>query len=145
MAKKRVFLDECLGREEISGLFGSRAHIYTANDLGVTATEDTRVISKAFEKKCLIITANKDFVDFYKNHPARKSGAFFYGLIFLAPSKSLSRRDQLKKALREIEWTETRRHDDLITVYADAATRHERLCHPGCAKQFEEGEQGFRR
>ncbi len=144
VAKKRVFLDECLGREELGNLFGSKAHVYTAKDLGVTGKEDTRVIRGAVDKKCLIITVNKDFVDYYKNHPYRK-GSFFYGLIFLGPSKTLSRREQLKKALREMSWAETCDHDDLITVYADGTTRHERLCHPECAKEFEQMEEGSRR
>lgn len=143
MAKKRVFLDECLGREELGGLFGAKSHVYTAKDLGVTGKEDTRVITQAVHKKCLIITVNKDFVDFYKDHPERK-GSFFYGLIFLGPSKTLSRAKQLRKALREMSWAESCDHDDLITVYADGSTRHERLCHPECAKEFAESEEGSR-
>ena len=144
MPKKRVFFDECLGREELGALFGSKAHIYTAMDLGVTGKEDTRVITKALEKKCLIVTVNKDFVDFYKDHPLRK-GSFFYGLIFLGASKIRSRAEQLKKALSEIAWADTRDHDDLITVYADGTSRHERLCHPECAEEFEKERQGARR
>jgi hypothetical protein len=144
MPKKRVFFDECLGREELGGLFGSKAHIYTAKDLGVTGTEDTRVITRALERKCLIVTVNKDFVDFYKKHPLRK-GSFFYGLIFLRPSKRLSRVEQLKRALTEIAWADTRDHDDLITVYADGTSHHERLCHPECAEEFEREGLGSRR
>jgi hypothetical protein len=135
MAKKRVFLDECLGREELGHLFGNKAHVYSARDLGVTGKEDIRVIDGAVAKKCLIVTVNKDFLDYYRNHP-RRHGTFFYGLIFLRPSKTLSRSQQLKKALRETVWSETRDHDDLITVYADGRSFHERLCHPECAKEF---------
>lgn len=45
----------------------------------------------------------------------------------------------------EIAWTDTRDHDDLVTVYADGTSRHERLCHPECAQEFEKAEQGSRR
>jgi hypothetical protein len=136
MAKKRVFLDECLGREELGHLFGTKAHVYSARDLGVTGKEDIRVIDGAVAKKCLIVTVNKDFLDYYRNHPRRRQGTFFYGLIFLRPSKTLSRSQQLKKALRETAWSETRDHDDLVTVYADGRSFHERLCHPECAEEF---------
>lgn len=145
MAKKRVFLDECVGREELAGLFGRKAHIYTARDLGVTGKEDTTVITRAIEKKCLIVTVNKDFLTFYKNHPHRKMSFFFYGLIFLSPSKTLTRRQQLQKALQETAWAETRDHDDLIIVHADGRSRHQRLCHPECAKEFEEQERNAKR
>jgi hypothetical protein len=64
MAKKRVFLDECVGREELAGLFGRKVHIYTARDLGVTGKEDTTVITRAIEKKRLIVMVNKDFLTF---------------------------------------------------------------------------------
>jgi predicted nuclease of predicted toxin-antitoxin system len=67
MAKKRVFLYECVGHDELAGLFGRKAHTYTARDLGVTGKEDTTVITRAIEKKCLIVTVNKDFLAFYKN------------------------------------------------------------------------------
>jgi hypothetical protein len=53
VAKKRVSLDESLGREELASLFGPTAHIYTAQDLGVTGKDDTRVIRRAVGKKCL--------------------------------------------------------------------------------------------
>lgn len=136
MAKKRVFLDECLGREELESAFGAKAHVYTAKDLGVRGKEDIRVIDAAVAKKCLIVTVNKDFLDYYRNHPRRR-GTFFYGLIFLRPSKTLSRAKQLHKALKEMAWVETRDHDDLIIVHADGNTTHERLCHPECAREFE--------
>ena len=73
--KKRVFLDECCS--ELGSVFGQKAHVYTAKDLGVTGKEDLSVIDKAFEKKCLIVTVNKDFVAYYRNHPLRKNGWFF--------------------------------------------------------------------
>jgi len=68
--KKRIFLDECCS--DLGSVFGPKAHVYTAKDLGVTGKEDVSVIEKAFDKKCLIVTANKDFVDYYRNHPRRK-------------------------------------------------------------------------
>lgn len=134
--KKRVFLDECCG--ELGSVFGSKAHVYTAADLGVTGIEDPRVIDKAFEKKCMIVTVNIDFVDYYRNHPSRrgKHGTYFYGLIFLKHSNLLPRRKQLEIAMRGIAWDDTRQHDDLIRVAADGRTRHERLCHVECAKEF---------
>src|ERR1039458_3505588 len=117
--KKRVFLDECCG--ELVSVFGSKAHVYTAADLGVTGIEDPRVIDKAFEKKCMIVTVNIDFVDYYRNHPSRrgKHGTYFYGLIFLKHSNLLPRRKQLEIAMRGIAWDDTRQHDDLIRVAAD--------------------------
>ncbi|HEX3437572.1 MAG TPA: DUF5615 family PIN-like protein [Pseudacidobacterium sp.] len=131
MAKKRVFLDECCS--ELISVFGEKAHIYTVNDLELRGKEDLRVIDKAFEKKCLIVTVNKDFLDYYRNHPQRKRGVYFYGLIFLKHSSKLTRKQQLRLALKETAWAETRDHDDLITVSAEGKTKHERLCHPECA------------
>jgi hypothetical protein len=134
MAKKRVFLDECCG--EFGPVFGAKAHVYTAKDLGVAGIEDTRVIDSAVDQKCLIVTVNRDFVQYYRDHPRRKSGEFFYGLIFLNPSKTLSRIGQLKRAVKSMAWNETRQHDDLVFVAGDGKTRHERLCHPECAAEF---------
>jgi hypothetical protein len=110
----------------------AKAHVYSAKELGVTGKEDARVIERAFAKKCLIVTVNKDFVDYYRNHPLRKAknGQFFYGLIFLKPSRQLARKKQLQIALADIAWRDTREHDDLIRVSASGRTRHERLCHP---------------
>ncbi|MFZ0797237.1 MAG: DUF5615 family PIN-like protein [Terriglobales bacterium] len=138
--KKRVFLDECCG--ELGPVFGTKAHVYTASDLGVKGTEDPRVIDKAFEKKCMIVTVNADFVDYYRNHPRRKgkNGQYFYGLIFLKHSSQLPRKRQLEIAMRDIAWEDTRQHDDLIRVSADGRTRHERLCHPECAREFPKSE-----
>lgn len=142
MAKKRVFLDECVS--DLGHVFGAKAHVYTARDLGVTGKEDTRVIEKAFQLKCLIVTVNKDFLDYYYNHPRRKgkNGVYFYGLIFLKSSKQLTREKQLRLALKTMEWDDTRQHDDLVRVSATGKTRHERLCHPECAAEFpkEQGE-----
>uniref|UniRef100_E6PX91 Uncharacterized protein n=1 Tax=mine drainage metagenome TaxID=410659 RepID=E6PX91_9ZZZZ len=54
----------------------------------------------------------------------------------MKPSKIMSRQAQLKAALKEIVWGETRQHDDLIFVSAEGKTRHERLCHPECAAEL---------
>lgn len=138
MAKKRVFLDECCGEDGLITCFPGKAHVYVAADFGVRGKEDTAVIDKAIKRGCLIITVNKDFVDYYRNHIRRKgkNGMYFYGLIFLKPSKTRTRREQLQAALKEIAWEDTREHDDLIYVSAEGKTRHERLCHPECAAEF---------
>lgn len=138
MAKKRVFLDECCGEADLRGCFPPKAHVYVAADFGARGKEDPAVIDEAIKRGCLIITVNRDFVDYYRNHVRRKgkNGMYFYGLIFLKPSKVKTRRDQLQKALKEIAWEETRDHDDLVVVSATGKTRHERLCHPECAAEF---------
>jgi hypothetical protein len=136
--KKRVFLDECCGEDDLKDCFPPKAHVYRAKDFGVRGKEDPTVIDHAIKRGCLIITVNKDFVDYYRNHAYRKgkSGTFFYGLIFLKPSKTMSRQAQLSVALKEIAWTETRQHDDLVFVSAEGRTKHQRLCHPECAVSF---------
>jgi hypothetical protein len=140
MARKRVFLDEC--NSDLRHVFGPREHVYTARDLGVNGREDLRVIDKAVAYKCLIVTVNKDFLDYYRDHPRRKGkkGTFFYGLIFLKPSKLLTRERQLRIALKDIAWEETRKHDDVVRVSATGRTRHERLCHTECAAAFSKEE-----
>jgi len=137
MAKKRVFLDECCG-EDLRSCFPPKAHVFTAKDLGVTGKEDTKVIDKAITRHCLIVTVNKDFLDYYRSHPLRqgKKATFFYGLIFLKFSQSLTKKQQLGNALRSIAWEESRQHDDLIVVSASGKTKHERLCHTDCAAEF---------
>ena len=145
MAKKRVFLDECCGEDDLKDCFPAKAHVYKAGDFGVRGKEDPTVIDHAIKRGCLIITVNKDFIDYYRNHPLRKgrNGTFFYGLIFLKPSNIMSRQAQLKSALKEIAWTETREHDDLIFVSAECKTRHQRLCHPECAAEFPVDQTGW--
>lgn len=93
MAKKRVFLDECCSEDDLKGCFPSKSHVYTARDFGISGKEDPTVIDYAIRRGCLIITVNRDFIDYYRNHPSRKgkSGTFFYGLIFLKASKIMSR------------------------------------------------------
>jgi len=138
MAKKRIFLDECCGEDGLRSCFPDKSHVYVAADFGVRGKEDPTVIDQAIDRRCLIITVNKDFVEYYRNHSRRKGkkGTFFYGLIFLKPSKFRNRREQLQIALRDISWGDTRQHDDLIFVSANGQTRHERLCHPECAAEF---------
>jgi Domain of unknown function (DUF5615) len=146
VAKKRVFLDECCGEDDLKSCFPVKSHVYVAADFGVRGKEDTTVIDRAIERGCLIITVNKDFVDYYRRHPRRKgkNGTFFFGLLFLKPSKIMTRREQLQAALRDIAWNDTRQHDDLIYVSAEGKTRHIRLCHPECAAEFpaDQGEWG---
>ena len=136
-----MFLDECNG--DLGHVFGPRDHVYTARDFGVTGREDLRVIDEAVKRKCLIVTVNKDFLPYYRHHPMRrgKRGVYGYGLIFLKPSKKLTREQQLRRAIRALEWDDTRQHDDLVLVSADGRTKLERLCHPQCAAEFPE-EQG---
>lgn len=138
VAKKRVFLDECCGDEDLKRCFPVKSHVYVAADFGVRGKEDPTVIDRAIRRRCLIVTVNKDFVEYYRNHARRrgKKGTFFFGLIFLKPSKVMTRREQLQAALRDVAWNETRQHDDLIYVSAEGKTRHERLCHPECAAEF---------
>jgi len=112
--------------------------VYTAKDFGISGKEDARVIDEAFRRKCLIVTVNNDFLQYYRKHPMRagKRGVYGYGLIFLKASKQLTREQQLRVAVRAVEWADTREHDDLVWVSADGKTRLERLCHPECAAEF---------
>ena len=114
MAKKRVFLDECCS-QDLRDCFPAKSHVYVAKDLGVSGKEDTRVIDGAITKGCFIVTVNKDFLGYYRDHPLRKgkSGKYFYGLMFLKPSKSLTKKEQLKRALKSLEWEETRGHHEI--------------------------------
>ncbi len=70
MARKRIFLDECNG--ELGCVFGPKDHIHTAKDFGISGKEDTRAIDEAVKRKCTIVTVNKDFVRYYRDHPMRK-------------------------------------------------------------------------
>jgi hypothetical protein len=136
MARKRIFLDEC--NSDLRPVFGPKDHVYTAKDFGITGKEDPKAIDAAVQKKCSIVTVNKDFVDYYRSHPMRKGkwGKYGYGLIFLKHSKLFSRAEQLRRGIRALEWEDTRDHDDLVWVSADGRTRLERLCHEECAKEF---------
>src|SRR5258708_17909484 len=132
MPKLRVLLDENLGAN-VEKAFSKKVPVYTVTDFGVRRAEDRIVIEKAVAKKCLIVTANKDFVDHYKKHHWRdgRDGRFFYGLIFLKHSTTLTRLQQLKRAAKKINYL----HDDLITVSATGAVKCERLCGFDCASE----------
>jgi hypothetical protein len=136
MARKRIFLDEC--NSDLAHVFGPKDHVYTARDFGISGKKDPRAIDAAVKRKCLIVTVNKDFLDYYRDHPMRKGkwGKYGYGLIFLKPSKQLTREQQLRIAVRSLEWDDTREHDDLVWVSADGRTRLARLCHEDCAAEF---------
>jgi len=136
MARKRIFLDEC--NSDLGHVFGTKDHVYTAKDFGISGKEDPRAIDAAVKRKCSIVTVNRDFLDFYRDHPMRKGkwGKYGYGLIFLKPSKQLTRDEQLRRGIRALEWDDTREHDDLVWVSADGRTRLERLCNEECAKEF---------
>ena len=138
MPKKRIFLDECNGDRSLRCVFGPKDHVFTAQDFGIQGKNDPKVIDAAVRQKCTIVTVNRDFVDYYRDHPMRngKRGKYGYGLIFLKPSKALTRVEQLRRGVRALEWEDTRDHDDLVWVSADGRTRLERLCHGECAKEF---------
>jgi hypothetical protein len=81
MARKRIFLDEC--NSDLGHVFAPKDHVYTAKDFGITGKEDLKAIDAAVKKKCSIVTVNKDFLDYYRDHPMRKGkwGKYGYGLI----------------------------------------------------------------
>ncbi len=97
MPKKRIFLDECNGDPNLRRVFAPKDHVFTAEDFGIRGKKDPKVIDAAVKEKCTIVTVNKDFVDYYRSHPMRKGkwGKYGYGLIFLKPSKQLTREEQL--------------------------------------------------
>ena len=136
MARKRIFLDECCS--DLRSVFGPKDHVYTARDFGIAGKEDSPVIDEAVKRKCTIVTVNKDFLTYYRDHPMRRGkwGKYGYGLIFLKNSHKLSRKRQLRAGVRAVEWDDTREHDDLVWVSADGRTRLERLCHKECAAEF---------
>ncbi len=49
--KKRVFLDECCSDSNLGSVFGPKAHVYTAKDLGVAKKQDPTVIDRAVKKR----------------------------------------------------------------------------------------------
>jgi hypothetical protein len=78
MAKKRVFLDECCGEDDLKDCFPAKAHVYRAKDFGVSGKEYPTVIDHAIKRGCLIITVNKDFIDYTgTTPPARGRMAHF--------------------------------------------------------------------
>ena len=106
-------------------LFPKKVQVYTVPELGLSGKEDRIVIEEGVRKKCLIVTANKDFVPEYRKHEWRKGkdGRFFYGLIFLKESRSLTRIEQLKLAMKKIDY----KCDDIITVTASGEIKRERI------------------
>jgi len=135
--KKRIFLDEDID-VSLAKAFSARSHVYTGKDLGVLGRDDPTVINAATQKGCLIVTANKDFIDYYRNDPRRRQrNTFFYGLIFLSAQGGFEQKRQLQIALRQIPWKGNRAHDGLVIVRRDGNVCCELLCHEDCARQFE--------
>jgi hypothetical protein len=58
--------------------------VYTARDFGIAGKEDPQAIDEAVRRKCSIVSVNKDFLQYYRDHPMRKGkwGKYGYGLIF---------------------------------------------------------------
>jgi len=124
LAKLRVLLDEDIP-DDLKYLFPKKTQVYTVAGLGLSGMEDRLVIEEAVHKRCLIVTANKDFVPEYRNHDWRKGKdeRFFWGLIFLKASKSMTQSDQLKRGIKAIN----PRYDDIITVSATGHITRERI------------------
>ena len=111
-------------------------HVYTARDCGIAGKEDPQATDEAVRRKRSIVTVNKDFLQYYRDHPMRKGkwGKYGSGLIFLKPSKQLTLAEQLRRGVRSLAWGDTREHDDL--AWADGRRRLERLGHEECAAEF---------
>jgi hypothetical protein len=124
MAKLRVLLDENLG-PELKKAFGRKITVHTISDLGISGAGDPEVIEEAVHRKCLIVTADKKFVDTYRNHEWRKGrdGRFFYGLVFLTESATTGQLRQLKLAVQKIR----PEHDDLISFSSGNSVTVEKL------------------
>ena len=74
MAKLRVLLDEDV-RIDVKSAFAKKIQVHTVPSLGISGADDMFVIEEAVTKKCLIVTANKDFVPANRNHEWRKGAA----------------------------------------------------------------------
>jgi predicted nuclease of predicted toxin-antitoxin system len=124
LGKLRALLDEDIP-DDLKSLFPKKTQVYTVAGLGLSGIEDRLVIEEAVHKKCLIVTANKDFVPEYRDHEWRKGkdGRFFWGLIFLRASKSMTQSDQLKRGIKAIN----PQYDDIITVSATGHISRERM------------------
>lgn len=124
MPKLRVFLDENLSRD-LGKAFPKKVPVYTVDDLGLSGADDQRIIEQAVYKKCLIVTADRKFMDTYRNHEWRKGhdGRYFYGLIFLTEDKTTAQLRQLKLAIPRI----TPEHDDLVAVSSSGIVTIEKL------------------
>jgi hypothetical protein len=124
VAKLRVLLDENLSRD-LAKAFARKIPVYTVAALGLSGAGDPRIIEEAVYKKCLIVTADRKFMDVYRNHEWRKGhdGRYFYGLIFLTEDKTTGQLRQLRLATPKI----TPEHDDLITVSSSGTIAVENL------------------
>ena len=80
VAKLRVLLDENLSRD-LEKAFAKKIPVYTVADLGLSGAGDPRIIEEAVHKKCLVVTADRKFMDVYRKHEWRKGhdGRYFYG------------------------------------------------------------------
>lgn len=119
-----MLLDEDV-RVDVRTAFPSKIQVHTVASLGISGAEDTFVIGEAIARRCLIVTANKDFVPAYRNHEFRKGRdrRYFWGLIFLKYSTTMSQLEQLKRAVREIDYE----NDDILTVSSTGIVVRERL------------------
>lgn len=124
MAKLRVLLDEDIA-DQLKGAFPKKIQVYTVAGLGMSGAEDIAVIEEAVSKKCLIVTANKDFIPVYRNHDWRKGRdrRYFWGLIFLKNSNAIGKLEQLKRAIKEIDY----QFDDILTVSSTGLVTRQRL------------------
>ena len=124
MARSRVLLDEDIP-DALRTVFPRKTQVSTVAEIGFSGKEDRLVIEEAVRLKSLIVTADKDFVPAYRKHDWRKGkdGRFFWGLIFLKPSKTLTQSEQLKIAIKAID----RQYDDIITVSATGRIHGERV------------------
>jgi predicted nuclease of predicted toxin-antitoxin system len=124
VAKLRVLLDEDIA-DELKDAFPRKIQVYTVAGLGMSGAEDIAVVEEAVSKKCLIVTANKDFLPVYKNHDWRRGRdrRYFWGLIFLKNSNAISKLEQLRRAIKEIDY----QFDDILTVSSTGLVTRERL------------------
>lgn len=137
--RKRVLLDEHLSAG-LGDAFGPRDYVHLAKDVGLEGQPDDKVIDYAIAHGCLIITNDEKLVEQYRSDQRRRTKrgmGFFYGLIYLRADTEASRKRHLTAALREIAWSETRQHDDLIIVGRDGKIEHFRLCHRECAAEYD--------
>jgi hypothetical protein len=119
-----VLLDEDV-RIDVKTAFAAKVQVHTVPSLGISGADDTFVIEEAVARKCLIVTANKDFVPAYRNHEWRKGRdrRYFWGLVFLKHSTTISQLQQLKLAIKEIN----HEYDDILTVSSGGFVTRERL------------------
>jgi hypothetical protein len=124
MAKLRVLLDEDIP-PELKRAFPSKVQVYTVAGLGKSGAEDPDVIEEAIWRKCLIVTADEKFAPKYRNHLWRKGRdrRFFWGLVLLKHSTTMRQLDQLKLAIKKVDY----KFDDILTVSSTGIVTRERL------------------